>query len=100
MQIYWGFPGAEDASVYNTSLGGTQPQLGWIDPGYKKAFRGNYYLNFGLENHASENLIIRADLYNVLGWIKPEYNKRNELARMSDYRVEAPAVGISMRYVY
>jgi outer membrane receptor protein involved in Fe transport len=101
MRIYWGFPGAEDASFYNSQVLGTPlGQLGWIDPGYKKAFRGNYYLNFGLENHTSEHLVIRADFYNVLGWIKPEYNKRNELARMSDYRVEAPAVGVSVRYTY
>jgi len=74
--------------------------LGLSDPGYDKAFRGNYYLNLGAEYLAGQHWQLRLDLYNILGWIDKDLNKRNFTERVSEYRSEAAAAGLSLRYTF
>ncbi len=96
-QIYWGFPGAEDQTEYNNE-NLVVPWLGLSDPGYSKAFRPNCYLDLGVEYQPWESLTLRFDAYNILGWIDKDINKRNYIERGSDYRSEAAALGLMLKY--
>ncbi len=101
LRIYWGFPGGQDLTEYNNILldttGTASPGLGLSDPGYTKSFAGNYYLDFGFERRIRDRGALRLDLYNVLGWFDQDLNKRNYLNRLSEYRVEAAALALTVR---
>jgi len=99
LRIYWGFPGDEDLAEYNRSIGNIN-LLPVTDPGFTKAWRGSYFLDFGLQRKfCCDRGIVRLDLYNVLGWIDKDLNKRNMLRRAS-WRDEAAAVGLSARWEF
>ena len=104
LRIYWAFPGARDLTEYNNyllaSTGTPSAGLGLSDPGYDKAFGGNYYLDFGLERKIRDRSAVRLDLYNVLGWLDQDLNKRNYLNRLSEYRSEAAALALTARLEY
>jgi hypothetical protein len=99
LRVYWGFPGDEDLAEYNRSIGNIN-LLPVTDPGFTKAWRGSYFLDFGLQRKfCCDRGIVRLDLYNVLGWIDKDLNKRNMLRRAS-WRDEAAAVGLSARWEF
>lgn len=95
LRVYWAFPGARDLAHYNETLATPSGSIAQADPGYDKAFNANVYLDMGYQRKLSDHLAWRLDLYNVLGWIDIDLNKRNYINRVSDYRSEAAAVGIS-----
>jgi len=98
LRVYWGFPGDEDLAEYNQTIGNRS--LPFTDPGFDKAWRGSYFLDFGLERKfAADRGVARLDLYNVLGWIDRDLNKRNVLRRAS-WRDEAAALGFSVRWEF
>lgn len=100
LRVYWGFPGDEDLANFNNTLTPPVNQLPVADPGFTKAFRGSYFLDFGLERRfACDRGVARLDLYNVLGWIDRDLNKRNMLRRAS-WRDEAAALGLSVRWEF
>jgi hypothetical protein len=100
LRVYWGFPGDQDLTSFNNSLPTPSGFLGLSDPGYRKAFRGSYFLNFGLQRKIGcDQGAIRLDLFNVLGWIDQDLNKRNVLRR-AYYRAEAPSVALSARWQF
>ena len=68
--------------------------------GWEKAYRGNYYLNLGLQYQPSKDLTIGVTGYNLLGIFNKDLNKRNYLASTGDYRSEAAAVGVSVKYKF
>lgn len=99
LRVYWGFPGDADLAEYNRSIGNNN-LLPITDPGFKKTFRGSYFLDFGLQRQfACGRGVARLDLYNVLGWIDQDLNKRNMLRRAS-WRDEAAAIGLSARWQF
>jgi outer membrane receptor for ferrienterochelin and colicin len=91
MRIYWGFPGMKDYDKYAPA---------GIDKGWEKAYRGNYFLNLGLQYQPTKNLTIGVTGYNLLGIFNIDLNKRNYLASNGDYRSEAPAVGVMVTYKF
>jgi outer membrane receptor for ferrienterochelin and colicins len=97
-RIYWGFPGMEDYDKYSPTAydGGGQ----YVDDGWEKAYRGNYYLNLGLQYQPSKNMTIGVMGYNLLGIFNSDLNKRNYLDSSGDYRCEAPAVGVMVQYKF
>ncbi len=99
-RAYWGFNGAEDYGDYNNEEGSLslQQRFGYDDDG--EAFKGNYFLNFGAQLKVSEKLKFRFNAYNVLGLSDKKYNKRNYLKRFGDYRAEAAALALDMRYTF
>ncbi len=100
LRAYWGFPGDEDLANFNASLPAPNGFLPLADPGYKKAFRGSYFLDFGIQrNICCDQGTLRLDLYNVLGWIDQDLNKRNVLRR-AYYRSEAAAIALSLRWQF
>jgi outer membrane receptor for ferrienterochelin and colicins len=97
-RIYWGFPGTKDYGKYYPTIynGGGR----FIEDGWEKAYRGDYFLNLGLEYKASKNLTIGITGYNLLGIFNIDLNKRNYLDSNGDYRCEAPAIGVSVEYKF
>ena len=104
LRVYWGFPGAKDQARHNQQIfdmtGTPNGSLAFVDPGHTDPFKANVYWNAGLERRFSDHFTVRADLYNILGWLDIELNKRNYILRPSEYRAEAAAVGISGRLVF
>ncbi|MGD0551727.1 MAG: TonB-dependent receptor [Sedimentisphaerales bacterium] len=97
-RIYWGFPGTKDYNKYYPILhpGGGQ----FIEDGWEKAYRGDYFLNLGLQYKPNKNLTIGITGYNLLGIFNIDLNKRNYLDSNGDYRCEAPAIGVSVEYKF
>lgn len=95
LRIYWGFPGLRDLNRYllNTQ---TDPV---VEPGWEKAYRGNYYLDMGLQFKPDKNLTLRIDGLNLLGVFDKDLNKRNYFGD-PDYRSEAAAVAVSITYKF
>ncbi|MFT5131351.1 MAG: outer membrane receptor protein involved in Fe transport [Rhodothermales bacterium] len=104
LRVYWGFPGAQDQTEFSNDVlaasGSRAGFLGLSDPDYEKAYRSNVYLNLGLEYRPVDRLSARLDAFNVLGWFDKDLNKRNYLVRTSDYRSQAAALGITLRYSF
>ncbi len=115
LRIYWGFPGMKDYNEYypyafdgarrSFEYDGTTypdgrpfPEHRFFEPGWKKSYRGNYYLNVGLQYKPSKNLTIGIHGYNLLGIFDKNLNKRNYLAVYGDYRTHAPAAAVSISY--
>jgi hypothetical protein len=95
LRVYWGFPGARDLAMYNETLATPSGSIAQADPGYDKAFEASVFLDFGYQRRLTDHLSWRVDLYNVLGWVDIDLNKRNYINRVADYRSEAAAVGVS-----
>jgi iron complex outermembrane receptor protein len=115
LRIYWGFPGMKDYDKYNPYLydkatwstattgitypyGDPFPDHPFVEDGWEKAYRGNYYLDIGLQYQPSKDLTIGVMGYNLLGIFNRDFNKRNYLDSNGDYRCEAAAVGVWMEY--
>jgi outer membrane receptor protein involved in Fe transport len=113
LRIYWGFPGMKDYDKYYPYLYNEAARSDWtypdgvpfpthpfVEDGWEKAYRGNYYLNLGLQYKPSKNLTIGMTGYNLLGIFNKDFNKRNYIASSGDYRCEAAAVGVSLTYKF
>lgn len=100
LRAYWGFDGAKDYGDYNNeeSSSSNQQRFGYDDDG--EAFKGNYYLNFGVHKNISDKLTVQFNAFNVLGWADKKYNKRNYLKRFGDYRAEAAALTFNLNYTF
>jgi outer membrane receptor for ferrienterochelin and colicins len=98
MRIYWGFPGMKDYDEYSPEAYGGGGQF--VEDGWEKAYRGNYYLNLGLQYQPTKNMTIGVTGYNLLGMFNKDLNKRNYLASSGDYRNEAAALGIMVQYKF
>jgi iron complex outermembrane receptor protein len=92
LRIYWGFPGMKDWNEYSQ---GPRPDPA-IEEGWERAYRGNYYMDLGLQYQPNKNLTFRVDGYNLLGVFNKDLNKRNYYASYGDFRCYAPAVGVSV----
>jgi len=112
LRIYWGFPGMKDYDTYYPYLYPTAAETGtypdgepfpthsFIEHGWEKTYRGNYYLNLGLQYKPSDDLTIGVTGYNLLGIFNKDFNKRNYIASTGDYRSEAAAVGVWVEYKF
>lgn len=90
LRYYWGFPGSEDYRDKYVADGASSVDADW-EQGYDK----QVFLNFGANYHLGEESSIRIDLYNVLGWIDKDYNKRAVTDSWGFYRSEAAAFALS-----
>jgi outer membrane receptor protein involved in Fe transport len=91
-RAYWGFPGMEDYVESNNSN---------VDTGWKRSYRGNYYLNAGIQYKPGKNLTFGINGYYLLGIFNKDFNKRNYYGTTTgSYRCHAPAVSLSMIYKF
>lgn len=102
LRIYWGFPGMKDyvENVKRFPMGMIEDDPAGISGGWERGYRGNYYLNLGLQYRPAKDLTIRVDGYNLLGIFNKDLNKRNYYAGFGDFRSHAPAVGVSVKYKF
>lgn len=98
MRIYWGFPGMKDYDNYYPY--GADGTTRLVENGWEKAYRGNYYLNLGLQYKPSDDLTIGLTGYYLLGIFDKDLNKRNFIDSSGDYRSHAPAVGVYVEYKF
>jgi iron complex outermembrane receptor protein len=99
LRVYWGFPGAADLAAWNGSLAAPY-DMALTDPGYTKAFGPSLFWNVGVQYQPNKHLTLRADTYNMIGWIDGALGKRNYIVRGSEYSVQAPAVVLSARWMF
>lgn len=101
MVFYWDFPGSEDYAAYNrstaTSTPGNSESFPQSDPGYREAFRGNYYVTSGMQYQVTSYSALSLHAFNWLGWFDEENNKRNYILgeQNANYRAEAPSIGVA-----
>lgn len=98
LRLYWGFPGAEDATRF--SNGQTGGVGGKNDEGFTEAFDANVYLNLGIQYKPVEDYTFRLDAFNALGWIDIKLNKRNFIPQVSEYRAEAASLAFTVKYEF
>ena len=99
-RIYWGYPGGEDLADYHEEdpvLNGTSNLLPLAEDS-DEAFDASVFVNLGVEYKATDRLSFSAHGYNLLGLFDHKFNKRNQFQRTSQYRLEAPAFGMSVRF--
>ncbi len=109
LRVYWGFPGMKDYDDY-WPYGGAAKNRTYdpftnypiIEEGWEKAYRGNYYLNLGLQYKPSKDLTVGIYGYNLLGIFDKDLNKRNynETGGGGTFRDHAPAIGVSLAYAF
>ena len=71
-----------------------------VEPGWEKAYRGDYYLDLGLQYKASKDLTIGVYGYYLLGCFDEDLNKSNYFGGTGGYRCYAPAVSVSLTYKF
>jgi iron complex outermembrane receptor protein len=101
LRIYWGFHGLNEYDSYNPSTGSGSPSV--IESNWKRAYRGSYFLDLGLNYKYSKNLEFNITGYNLLGILNKDFNKRNYIETGGtgmDFRSHAPAVGVSLTYTF
>ena len=90
---YWGFPGLKDY-IHDQNANG-------VDPGWERSYRGNSYLNTGIQYKHSDNLTFNLNGYYLLGIFNKDFNKRNIYGvTTAAYRCHAPAVSLCMIYKF
>jgi len=100
LRVYWGFPGRKDFDKYYPYAGDGSDPI--VEPGWERAYRGNYYLNLGLQYTPTKNLTMGIVGYNLLGIFDKDLNKRNymDVVASGDFRSHAPAVSLSLKYMF
>jgi outer membrane receptor protein involved in Fe transport len=96
LRIYWGYPGMKDYDQYVIA---TNPYAR-IEPGWERAYRGNYYLDLGLQYAASKNLTVGLMGYYLLGLFDADLNKRNYIPADGDFRSHAPSLSVWAVYKF
>ncbi|MBN1766670.1 MAG: TonB-dependent receptor plug domain-containing protein [Sedimentisphaerales bacterium] len=97
LQIYWGVPGGYDYAKYLTETGIWDA----IDPGQGDIFSESYFLNLGLQYDYDDQLTLRLDGHNILGWLDKDLNKSiYAFNEYNDYRSRAAALSLSLTYKF
>ncbi|MDD5134718.1 MAG: TonB-dependent receptor, partial [Phycisphaerae bacterium] len=102
LQVLWGSPGKSDFVDWRREVLGLQDD---------HIYRGGIFLNLGLQCKANENLLVRFDAYNVLGFIDKDYNAYKVLSdgdtaanggtlQQQEYITASPAFGVSATYKF
>ena len=104
LRIYWGFLGMKDYDKYWPYGGAAgDPPCPIIEEEWEKAYRGNYYLDLGLQYKPSKDLTVAIYGYNLLGIFDMDLNKRNYNTTGGGggtYRSHAAALGVSLTYKF
>lgn len=95
LRAFWHYDGSED--YYEKRVDDGNPR---VAPGWDKGYGPQIYLNLGAQRKLSKNSTLSLHLYNTLGLIDKDLNKRLFRNSFGDYRSEAAAfsVGFSANF--
>lgn len=91
LRYYRGFPGSQEYKDYYVDQGSTI-----VDEQWEKAFDKQVFLNLGANWQANSSTSLSLYFYNLLGLANKDLNKRLYRDSEGIYRVEAPAVALSI----
>lgn len=98
VQVLWGSPGKEDFADWRREA---------LAQNDKHIYKGAIFLNLGAQYKATENLLIRFDAYNILGFFDRDINALKSLSEQGhddinteEYNTVAPAFGVSVTYKF
>ncbi|MDP2561386.1 TonB-dependent siderophore receptor [Psychrobium sp. 1_MG-2023] len=95
LRAYWGFPGVRDYwDKYNND------GLTLMDADWEKGTEKQLFLNMGAHYILNDNLQLSLNLYNVLGLVDKDYNKRLYYNTYGDYRSEAVSAALSLTAIF
>ncbi|NRB39457.1 MAG: TonB-dependent receptor [Pseudomonadales bacterium] len=92
LRYYWGFQGSQDFRDKYIADGAT----GRVDADWEEGYGKQVFLNMGSRYQLSDNTNVQLNLYNVLGWIDKDLNKRHVTDSWGFYRSEAAAFVLSL----
>jgi iron complex outermembrane receptor protein len=101
LRVYWGFPGLKDYDEYHPYAKSAAAPI--VTRAWERTYRGSYFLDLGLNYKYSKNLEFNITGYNLLGIFNMDFNKRNYIETGGtgvDFRSHAPAVGVSLTYIF
>ncbi|MBN1844978.1 MAG: TonB-dependent receptor plug domain-containing protein [Sedimentisphaerales bacterium] len=93
--VLWGSPGKSDFVKWRRTLAPPNTD--------KDIYDGGVFLSLGVQYQASENLLVRFDAYNILGFIDKDINAVKSLSdrwATEEYNTVAPAFGVSLSYTF
>lgn len=105
-QVYWGSRGSDEyIKVRSEGLTPDDDDPGeYHDPVPDRGvYDCGFFLDFGLEYKVNDRLNIRADLYNVLGWIDKDFNQRpfvQQRIYSQQYQLEPASVAVRISYTF
>ena len=104
IQVYWGFAGNKAmADVFAQRLTDNPNSIIALenirDDGEDGADEKNIYLNLSTQ-YRQAPFVARLNFHHLLGFFDHKLNKRNYLARASDYRTEAASISIDLSYTF
>lgn len=94
-QYYWGFDGIRDWSDWYDT--GRPPEAEHRVDSQTRLYGPNLYLNLGLRFQPSDSLTWVLTGHNLAGLADKNLNKRNYLGEASAYRLQAPALSLTLR---
>lgn len=93
IRVYWGYPGFKDYVRYIDDYYGLVPRA------TESQFRPSFFLNLGLDYDVSENLNVRLDGHDLLGFFDDDVNERlYGFYLEGDTRALAPSLSITATY--
>lgn len=92
LRFYWGFPGLQDKFEQNKKTAFLE---NFIDADWEKGSKEQVFLNAGMSWELGQSTRLGLNLYNLMGLLDKDYNKRIYFNSLSDYRAEAPAAALS-----
>lgn len=92
LRVFWDYAGSEDFRDKHLDDGDLIVSEGW-----EKGYGEQIYLNFGVQHKLKRGISLSANLYNVLGWIDKDLNKRAYRGSQGDYRSEAASISVGIR---
>jgi outer membrane receptor for ferrienterochelin and colicins len=103
LQVLWGYPGGKDYMLWHTANARIAGLGDATNPGdWNKPYGISALLNLGVEYKLDDHATLRLDAYNVLGWLDKTLNKDMVLGSLWEgtYRVQSPAIAISLSYKF
>jgi outer membrane receptor for ferrienterochelin and colicins len=96
LRIYWAYPGSRNYLDYQQKQNLLESDL--EDSGKQNLLKPSAFFNLGFSYKHNNQFQINLNGYNLLGIFKRDLNKRFYFNGYGGYRIQAPAVSLSLHY--
>lgn len=96
----WGFPGIKDRVDFRNADQAAKGKAPYTDPGWNDTYEASAYLNLGIEFKPTNNCTINLVGNNLLGLLAEDLNKVNYIGGFGGHRIQAPSVGLSVKWSF